>query len=103
LELLLFLRANAGRAFASEELVRDMRASEFVVRGSLQILEATGLVKAADDTTYRYSPAVPQLDDYVRELETLYRDRPTSVIGAIFSSPADRLQTFADAFKLKKD
>jgi len=103
LELLLFLKGHAERALTAEELVRDMRASAFVVQGGLQTLESMGLVRANDEGTYRYSPTVPQLDEYVQQLEALYRDRPTSVIRAIFSTPTDMLQKFADAFRLKKD
>jgi hypothetical protein len=35
-------------------------------------------------------------------LERAYRERPVAVINAI-ASPRDRMQSFADAFRLKDD
>jgi DNA-binding GntR family transcriptional regulator len=103
LELLLLLRRHPGRAWAPEELVRELRASEVVVGEGLPVLHAAGLVSAEPGGVYRYAPASPELDLLVRDLETLHRQRPFAVTKAIFSAPSDKLQTLADAFKLKKD
>lgn len=101
-ELLLFLSRSPSRAWAAEELVREMRSSDIVVNEGLTMLQAAGLV-SPDGSGFRYAPANPQLHGYVTELDTLYRERPLTVIKAIFSQPSDKLQTFADAFRLKKD
>jgi hypothetical protein len=102
-ELLLFLRRHSGRAWTAAELVREMRASEFVVREGLMMLQAAGLVATESGWAYRYRPAFPHLDALVRQLDAVYRERPFSVMQMIFSAPGDKLQTFAEAFKLKKD
>lgn len=103
LELLLCLSRNAGRAWRADELVRELRASDFVVSEGMTALEAAGLVAEAADGTYRYMPASAALDQQVHELAKEYRERPQTVTRAIFSRPPDKLQTLADAFKLKKD
>jgi hypothetical protein len=102
-ELLLFLWRHSSRAWTAAELVREMRASEFVVREGLILLQAAGLVGTDSECAYRYGPALPQLDGFVEQLDALYRERPFSVMQMIFSTPGDKLQTFAEAFKLKKD
>jgi hypothetical protein len=102
-ELLLFLWRHSSRAWTAAELVREMRASEFVVREGLTTLQASGLVGADDECAYRYGPAVVELNAVVEQLDALYRERPFSVMQMIFSAPADKLQILAEAFKLKKD
>lgn len=103
LELLLHLRRQAGRTWRPDELVRDLRASDFVVSEALSALQTAGLAIPVGDGTYRYMPASADLDRLVGLLERQYREKPQSVTRAIFSAPNDRLQTFADAFRLKRD
>jgi hypothetical protein len=37
------------------------------------------------------------------EVIALYNQKPRAVLRAIFSAPSDRIQNFADAFRLRKD
>jgi hypothetical protein len=103
LELLLLMRQQSQRAWSATELVRESRSSDFVVSDSLSTLQAAGLVAAEGEGVHRYAPASPQLDRLVQQLEQVYRERPVAVTKAIFSSPNDKLQNFADAFRLKND
>jgi hypothetical protein len=102
LELLFKLRQGSGRPFTPEELVRELRASDVVVSEGLSVLQSAGFV-AASDGTYAYAPASPHLDGLAGQLERLHRERPLAVTTAIFSAPTDKLQSLADAFRLKKD
>jgi hypothetical protein len=103
LELLLCLRRHSDRAWQADELVRELRASDFVVEEGLASLQAAGLVGAEAESAYRYAPASIALDKLVQQLDRHYQERPQSVTNAIFSAPNDTLRTFADAFRLKKD
>lgn len=103
LELLLFLRRNASRSWTADELVRELRGSEFVVSQGLSELGAAGLVSPDGGETYRYAPAAPYLDGLVGRLEETYAARPSTVVRAILTAPNDKLQTFADAFKLRRE
>ena len=89
--------------WSAEQLVRELRASDGIVSEGLEALQAAGLVTPEGDGTFRYAPAAPHLDRLVQQLAQAYRERPTAVTNAIFASPSDRLQTFADAFRLRKD
>lgn len=102
LELLLCLRRSGDKVWSRDELVRDMRASDLIVTEGLSTLTAAGLVRPASDG-YRYTPASPALAQLVEQLETLYRDRPVALTNAVLSAPNDRLRTFADAFRFKRD
>ena len=103
LELLLFLRRHSSRAWSPEELVRELRGSDFVVDQSLAGLLAAGLVSTETSGTYRYAPAAPHIDRLAAQIEKAYRERPSAIVRMIVNAPNDKLQTFADAFKLKKD
>jgi len=52
---------------------------------------------------WRFLPVSDQQAALARELIDLYKSKPRSVARAIFAAPADRIQTFADAFRLRKD
>lgn len=103
LELLLHLRRHSSRYWKPDELVRELRASDFIVSEGLLALQTAGLVTPEGDGMYRYRPASADLDRLVGLLERQYGERPQSVTKAIFSAPSDKLQTFADAFRLKRD
>jgi DNA-binding IclR family transcriptional regulator len=103
LELLLLMWRSRSAQWSAGELVRELRASDAIVSEGLASLQAAGLVSPEADGTFRYAPASPRLDLCVQQLAQVYRDRPTAVTRAIFSRQNDGLQTFADAFRLKKD
>jgi len=103
IELLLSLHRNPGRSWRPADLVRELRASDMVVDQGLAGLQQAGLVIAEADGSYRYVPASPRLDQLVLQLERAYRERPSTVTRALFSTADDKLNTFADAFRLKKD
>ena len=101
LELLLLLKREPDRRWPHDELVRELRASTKVVTDSVQDFTAAGLV-ACEGETCAYAPASPLLAELCEALEQAYRRRPVSVINAIVS-PKDKMQSFADAFRLKDD
>lgn len=103
LELLLCLSRSPSRGWTPPELVRELRASDPIVGDGLAGLQVAGLVRPSPDGLFFYAPASSQLDRLVQELARLYRDKPTLVTRAIFGSPDGRLQSFADAFRLKKE
>ncbi|MDB5558109.1 MAG: hypothetical protein JWQ36_1043 [Enterovirga sp.] len=102
LELLLRLRRSRERSWEPDQLVRELRASASVVKDGLRTLEAAGLAASDGAGRWRYAPASAAFDSLTAELETLYRERPTAVTQALFAR-TDRLRSFADAFRLRKD
>ena len=82
--------------------MRELRASSSVVKDGLITLQTAGLAMADESGAWRYAPASPAFDRLTSDLEILYRERPTIVTQALFGR-ADRLRSFADAFRLRKD
>jgi predicted DNA-binding transcriptional regulator len=102
LELLLFLRAKADRSWTISALVRELRASEPIVKANLGSFQAAGLIREEGAGWVRFAPASPDLDDLVREIADIYATRPVEVSEEIYA--VDRaIQHFADAFRLKKE
>jgi DNA-binding MarR family transcriptional regulator len=99
-ELLLLLRRSEPRAWAPQELVKEMRASQAVVDEALARLEAAGLVTRTDGAA-SFAPASAALADLTEKLEMSYREKPVRLINAIVSSEEDKLRMLADAFRLK--
>jgi len=101
-ELLLLFRGHPEAAFSAEEAVRrlgpgvELRAAE----RHLERFEASGLV-ARQDSRYRYR-ADPQLAPQVDMLAAAYNHRPVTLVRVIFALRDSSIQSFADAFKLRK-
>jgi predicted transcriptional regulator len=101
LELLLFLKANQTSAWTVPQLVRELRGSSPLVADLLVSLHRSGLV-AQEEEAYRYGPANDELQELVEQLERLSAERPFAVRNAILAAPHDRVQVFADAFRIKR-
>jgi hypothetical protein len=100
LELLLLMRREQ-RAWLTDELVSELRASTAVVRDALAGLIEASLVAADDAGLFCYRPVSDTLDSFVAEAQSLYRTKPLAVINAIAAAPNEKLRIFADAFRLK--
>jgi hypothetical protein len=104
LEVLLLLRAAPDRPWTAAEVAQALRIDPTWATGQLGDLAARGLLASADvPGAYRYAPATPELVRAVTQLEKDYAERRVTVITLIFSKPVDKLRSFADAFRLRKD
>jgi hypothetical protein len=102
LELLLLLREQATRRWAPGELVTELRSSRLVVDGSLDRLERGGLVDRDEAGTVCFSPVSTDLESLVEAIEQEYRLRPDYVRRSIVSGSENKLNSFANAFILRK-
>jgi hypothetical protein len=103
LDFLLLVKSSPGRVWSLGELVSKLRSSAPIVEDALKTFMRLGLITEESSGCYRYAPIDNELDAIVTELVHLYASRPLAVIREIFSAPNDKIQTFVDAFRLKKD
>ena len=103
LELLAVLCQRAEQLWSTDTLSREIRANDAVVIQGLQVLEAAGLVVIDQLKTFRFQPQSAELAELGNALIDLYTRKPRTVMRAIFSKPQDRMQTFSDAFIIRKD
>jgi hypothetical protein len=104
LETLLLLRRDSQRLWNAEELARHLYISEQMCSVMLDDLERRRfLVRDPVRKSVRYACPDLQADAMVALLDELYRERRVAIISEIHSNPVSKVQTFADAFRLRKD
>lgn len=100
-EILLLLRADAGRPSSVDAISRRLQRSPASVAARLQTLAAQGLLKC-DEGLFRYDPA-PETEELVKRFADLFDSRRTSVIERIFRPERSPMQSLADAFRLRDE
>jgi hypothetical protein len=105
LETLLLLRQEPQRRWTCAELSRQLYIPPDMCDGLVNELVQGGFVARVtdDEAAYQYRPASPDLDRLIGELAAIYQDRRVAVITQIYSRPLKKVQTFADAFRLRKE
>lgn len=99
--LLLALREGVERAHSATELAKRTGLDEAVVRRVLDDLVSAHLVGRGADG-FRYDPA-RDVTSAIDELAELYRTKPVSLVRAIYERPPRAVQSFADAFRIRKE
>jgi hypothetical protein len=61
------------------------------------------LATPGNDQTYVYRPESIDVSRMIDSLAELYREWRVAVITAVYSKPIDRIQSFADSFRLRKE
>jgi len=102
LDLLCLMRSTATRAWSSSELSRELRGSVPLVEEILGLFVRRGLVRC-ESGRYRYDCTDARIDALIDDIAKVYGERPMAVIKEIVRFPNDKIHTFVDAFKLKKD
>lgn len=105
LETLLLVRREAGQAWTCYDLSRQLYVTPDVCTGIITDLERRGFIlhDAADANTFRYRSAGGSVDQLIDQLADLYQQRRVAVITQIYSKPVKKVQTFADAFRLRRE
>ena len=101
---MLLLLAENSRDWTPEEIGAKMYVDQTAAARLLDGLADTGLLVRTDGSTpsYRYSPKEHGMDVAVRELEGTYRHMRPRIVDLIYGSPNDDLESFSDAFRLRK-
>ena len=104
-ELLLMVSKHRERAWLPRELCAHLASmgslSEAEVLRILDVLQSCGLVVRDADQRVRYRSA-QALDSHVATLARLYVERPVTLFRVIYALRDLKINTFADAFKLRR-
>ena len=104
-ELLMTLSKHRERAWLPGELRTQLASmtslSEAEVLRILDVLQSCGLVVRDADQRVRYRPA-QALESHVATLARLYIERPVTLFRVIYGLRDLKINTFADAFKLRR-
>ena len=105
-ELLLLLRRSPDAPASVAELVARLRPSVAITDAEalkyLEAFQARGLTATDEQRRVQYRPATDELRMYGDMLALAYKERPVTLIRMIYALRDARIQTFADAFKLRR-
>jgi hypothetical protein len=103
-EVLLALAAHPDRDFSPDDVVATLHPvviTAAAARNYLDVLTARGLLRQ-DAGRFTYDPS-PDLEHRTHELTRAYNEQPVTLVKAIYRNEDSGIQSFADAFKLRKD
>jgi hypothetical protein len=103
LEALLILRQETAHAWRAEPLAQRLYITPEMSEGILADLARRGFAVRSDEGEYQYAAGNADQDRLVNDLATHYRSRRVAVITEIYSKPVNKVQTFADAFRLRRE
>ena len=105
-ELLLLLSRERERWWSAREAAAALQPvaspAEADVARYLAGYQAAGLIALGPDKRVQYRTGSAMLDSHVRTLEQAYRERPVTLIRVIYALRDSRIQSFADAFRLRR-
>ncbi|MES2854760.1 MAG: hypothetical protein V4692_02800 [Bdellovibrionota bacterium] len=101
LELLLFIFDARERTWSVDDLVREMRTNASLVEQQLKDL--SGPIRKVDSQGFQFDIKSPETMEIVRRVSEHYRTRRHAMISEVYAQPLATIQSFADAFKIKKD
>ncbi len=105
-EVLLALAAERQRAWQPNELAQKLRPgttlSDSELARYLDQFQAAGLLATEPDGRRQYRPAEPSLESHVLMLAQAYKERPVTLFRVIYALRDLKIQSFADAFKIKR-
>lgn len=118
LEVLLLLFAHPGRVWSAAKLGAELRVDPGWTERELAELARRGVIRKEEESggtgsggagtgaggpaRFTYPKGAPT-DPTLAALAEAYQERRVSIISLIFAKPPEAIQTFANAFNLRKD
>jgi hypothetical protein len=105
LETLLLLRQSPDRTLSVDEVAKALYVPATSAMAVLRELERRGMIKGINSSppSFGFQPTDDSTGKVVDQLAQLYAERRVAVISHIYSKSTSKVQTFADAFRLKKE
>lgn len=111
LEVIMAVSQDPARAWTVQDVFGIVQSNETSIGKRLAGFAMAGLLKTerTEPPQYRFAPPSPALHQAIAATTQFYRRRPVTTIELIFgrhkdaTAPSDPAQTFADAFKFRKD
>jgi hypothetical protein len=105
-ELLLLLARERDKWWDAPALAAALRPSTTIADADaaryLEQFQAAGLVAAGPDKRVQFRPGSEELRAQVDMLAQAYKERPVTLIRMIYALRDSKIQSFADAFKLRR-
>jgi hypothetical protein len=93
---------NPRQGWDPPAILSELRSSISIDRPEIErcieFFESRGLIRRASNGLVSL-----MLDDHVRTLAQAYEERPVTLVQLIYALRDDRIRSFADAFRFRKD
>ena len=106
LEILLLVRSDVARGWDPAVVGGAVRGATDSAHACLRELVEKGLVvreATTDGEVFRYEPRSDELATTVDALVKEYEERPGAVVDVIYGAPIDKIRSFADAFRIRRE
>ena len=101
LEVVMLLYREQVRAWTAEQVASRLRISARVARRELERMSARGIATLGD--AFRFDGSDPDRAAAVARVAAVYGTRRIELINYVASQTLKRIQSIADAFRIKKD
>ena len=105
LEALLLMCRDPERGWDAAEIAKSLYIPPELAATLLADFHRRRYVKlmSGSDSNYSYGPHEAKDDQLIKEIADTYQDRRVAITALIYSKPLNKVQTFADAFRLRKE
>jgi len=103
LEVLAMLHDQPEKDWTYLGLSQELRSTESSVEKRVRDLVDRRVIHPISTDSFRFNPRSEEVRQVVHDLVGVYRLRPYRVMELIFSKPVNAMQSFADAFRFKKE
>ena len=101
LEVVMLLYREQARAFTADQVATRLRISARVARRELERMSTRGIATLGD--AFRFDGSDPERAAAVARVAAVYGTRRIELINYVASQTLKRIQSIADAFRIKKD
>jgi len=101
LEVVMLLYREQVRGWTAEQVASHLRISPRVARRELERMNARGIATLGD--AFRFDGSDPDRAAAVARVAAVYGARRIELINYVASQTLKRIQSIADAFRIKKD
>ena len=103
LEMLLLLSSQPAKEWTLDSVFTEIQSSQASIAHRLQEFCDKGLLVKKQNGLFQYAPRNESVAHAIHALSVAYKERRMKVIELIYRKPVDEVQSFADAFKIRKD
>jgi hypothetical protein len=104
LEVAMLVFRDQARTWTADQVASALRISVRVARRELDRMRARGTLKlVADDSAFQLDVADPDKAAAMARIASMYGSRRIELINYVASQTLKRIQSIADAFKVRKD
>jgi len=103
LEVVMLVFREQARKWTPEQVATALRISTRVARRELERMRVRGTVKQVGDDAFSFDVSDPDKSAAVARIASMYGTRRIELINYVASQTLKRIQSIADAFKLRKD